>query len=126
MDENQSSVPVTLGGYVKRARERAGFSLRNLEQITDIPKSTLNRLELGQLDNPAPDILHRIAEALELDSEDLFAFVGYRPSKKLPSLAPYLRAKYDLPPDALQRANAAITEILDAYDQEQDGQREAS
>jgi transcriptional regulator with XRE-family HTH domain len=118
MNSDESGSPVTLGGFVKRARERAGFSLRNLEQITGISRTTLNRLELDQLDNLSPSLLNRLAEALELDSNDLFTFVGYRPSKKLPSLAPYLRAKYDLPPEALERAEAALSDILDAYDHE--------
>src|ERR1700690_764322 len=115
MDETQSSAPVTLGGFVSHARERAGLSLRNLEQITGIARTTLNRLELDQLDNPNPNMLHRLANALEPDRNALFAFVGYRPSQKLPSLAPYLRAKYHLPASALAEANEAITEILERY-----------
>ena len=114
MDE--SAAPATLGAFVHQARERAGLSLRNLEAITGISRPTLNRLELDQVDNPSPSMLHRLAEALELNSDDLFAFVGYRPSKSLPSLAPYLRAKYQLPPDAVAEANEALQNILERYD----------
>lgn len=110
--------PSTLGTTIRQARERAGFSLRNLEAIVGVSRQWLNRLEHDDLDNPNPTILHRLAEALELDSDDLFAFVGYRPSDKLPSLTPYLRAKYRLPPAALAEASEAFKDILDKYDRD--------
>ncbi len=105
-----------LGAAIRQARERAGLSLRNLEAITGVSRPTLNRLEHGQIDTPSPTVLQRVAEALELDSDDLFAYVGYRPSEKLPSLAPYLRAKYHLPPDAVAEVSDALRDILDTYD----------
>jgi transcriptional regulator with XRE-family HTH domain len=120
MNSNAAQTPGTLGACVQQARERAGLSLRNLEAITGISRPMLNRLEHDQIDNPNPNILHRLAEALELDSDDLFAFVGYQPSSKLPSLAPYLRAKYDLPPDALAEANDVLQDILEKYDRPQE------
>ncbi len=116
MTLNSEQAPETLGVYIQQARERAGLSLRNLEAITGISRPMLNRLEHDQIDNPSPDVLLRLAEALELDSDDLFAFVGYRPSAKLPSLAPYLRSKYQLPPHAIAEASDALRDILDKYD----------
>src|SRR4051812_15382717 len=117
MDTHNTEPPATLGAYVRQARERAGLSLRHLEAITGISRPMLNRLELDLLDKPSPTVLQRVAEALELDSDDLFAFAGYRPSDKLPGLAPYLRAKYQLPPDALAEASEALHDILAKYDQ---------
>lgn len=116
MDEPAAPVPVTLGTCVRQARERAGLTLRNLEAITGVARNTLHRLERDQLDNPNPTTLRRLADALEVNSDDLFAFVGYRPSANLPSLAPYLRAKYQLPPDAVAEANEALRGILEKYD----------
>src|SRR5690348_18490972 len=101
MTDQPTPIPNTLGSFVRQARERAGLSLRNLEAIVGVSRQLLLRLEHDQLDNPSPALLHRLAQALELDSDDLFAFVGYRPSEKLPSLTPYLRAKYRPPPEAL-------------------------
>jgi transcriptional regulator with XRE-family HTH domain len=119
MTLHSTQEPGTLGGYIQQARERAGLSLRNLEAITGISRPMLNRLEHDQIDNPSPDVLHRLANALELDSDDLFAFVGYRPSTKLPSLAPYLRSKYQLPPNAIAEASEALQGILEKYDEEE-------
>jgi transcriptional regulator with XRE-family HTH domain len=110
--------PSTLGATIRQARERAGFSLRHLEAIVGVSRQLLLRLEHDELDNPSPALLHRLAEALELDSDNLFAFVGYRPSEKLPSLTPYLRAKYRLPPEALAEASEALRDILDKYDRD--------
>ncbi len=116
MDEPAAPAPVTLGRFVRQARERMGFSFRDLAAITGISRPTLQRLELDQLSNPSPTLLHHVAEALELNSDDLFAFAGYRPSEQLPSLAPYLRAKYRLPPHAVAEAHAALQGILEKYD----------
>ena len=113
-----NSLGVTLGVTIRQARERAGFSLRNLEAIVGVSRQALLRLEHDELDNPSPDLLHRLAEALELDSDDLFAFIGYQPSDKLPNLTPYLRAKYQLPPKVLAQASAALRDILDKYDRD--------
>ena len=106
----------TLGAVIRQAREWAGLSLRNLAAITGIPRMTLNHLERDEIDRPNPKLLYTLAEALELHSDDLFALVGYRPSTSLPSLVPYLRAKYRLPPDAMTEATAALQEILAKYD----------
>lgn len=116
MTDHPASNPSTLGACIRQARERAGLSLRNVEAITGVSRSSIDRLERDALEHPNPGMLHRLAEALELNSDDLFAFVGYRPSGKLPSLAPYLRAKYRLPPEALAEANEALQDILDRYD----------
>ena len=119
MNEHDAQPPVTIGTFVRQARERADLSLRNLEAITGIPRAKLNRLEHDQKIDNEPDVLHRLAEALELDSDDLFALAGYRPSEKLPRLTPYLRAMYHLPPKALAAASEALRDILDQYDREQ-------
>ncbi len=118
MTDHPTPTPNTLGAVVRQAREHAGLSLRNLEAIVGVSRQLLLRLEHDQLDNPSPALLQRLAEALELDSDDLFAFVGYRPSEKLPSLTPYLRAKYRLPPEALAEASEALRDILDKYDRD--------
>lgn len=114
---NQPAAPTTLGACVRQARDRAGLSLRNLEAITGISRPMLHRLERDQIDEPSPALLQRLADALELDSSDLFAFIGYQPSSSLPSLMPYLRAKYHLSPEAAAAAHAAVDRIVAQYDQ---------
>ena len=113
----------TLGQLIRQARERAGLSLRNLEAITGISRTMLHRLELDQVYDPSADTLLRLADALELNSDDLFILMGHQPSTDLPSLAPYLRAKYQLPPNALAEAGQALREIFKKYDGARHGTR---
>lgn len=118
----EDQVATSLGAYVRQKRERARLSLRNLEQITGISRAMLSRLENDRIENPDPEVLHKLVSALELDSRDVFAFVGYEPGDSLPSLAPYLRARYGhLPPDAIAEASRRLQELLDEYDKERDG-----
>lgn len=58
-------------------------------------------LEAGRFARPSPEQLSIIARTLEVPLEDLYNLVGYRLPEGLPSLRPYLRAKYDLPPEAI-------------------------
>jgi transcriptional regulator with XRE-family HTH domain len=88
--------PATLGEYLRAAREEAGISQRQLASRVEIHNSYLARLENSENDNPAAELLQRIAEVLEISSTDLLAFIGVKPVEGLPELAPYLRAKYRL------------------------------
>lgn len=90
----------TLGEYIKTNREAAGLSQRQLAARIGIHHSYLARLESGENDSPAAEVLQRIADELEIRSTDLFAFIGVTPPEGLPELAPYLRAKYHLKPAA--------------------------
>lgn len=118
MTDQPTPTPNTLGTTIRQARERAGLSLRNLEAIVGVSRQLLLRLEHDEVDNPSPELLQQLAEALELDSDDLFAFVGYKLSEKLPNLTLYLRAKYQLSPAALTEANEALRDILDKYERD--------
>jgi hypothetical protein len=42
--------------------------------------------------------------------------MGYQPRTDLPSLTPYLRSKYQLPPNGLAEASKALREVLEKYD----------
>lgn len=89
-----------LGEYIRAQRETLGISQRRLAARVGIHHSYLARMEAGGYAQPAPAVLHRIAEALDLDPEDLFALAGHVIPHELPSFAPYLRAKYDIPDQA--------------------------
>lgn len=126
MENTDNDRPVTLGAYIRAARERANFSLRNIEQITGIARNTLHRLEMDEIDKPDARALGALADALEINASDLFALLGITPSRELPSLTPYLRAKYKLPPEAAAEADKRIQEILDRYDHESSSSGRAS
>lgn len=96
--------PTSLGEYIKLNREVAGISQRQLASRIGIHHSYLARLESGENDSPAADVLQRIADVLEISSADLLAFIGVTPPDGLPELAPYLRAKYHLSDADIRRA----------------------
>lgn len=75
--------------------------MRQLAARTGMTPPTVSRLELGQIDSPRPDHLQRLARALDVDIEDLYALAGYLMPEGLPELAPYLRSKYGLPDQAV-------------------------
>jgi DNA-binding XRE family transcriptional regulator len=65
--------PVPLGTYLavgvflhelRKAREKAGLSLTDVEKSTGIDKATLSRLETGKQPNPTVDTLVRYAAAV--------------------------------------------------------------
>jgi hypothetical protein len=59
--------------------------------------------------------LWRLAQALGIDVEDLYLDAGYSDGRGLPGFAPYLRAKYDLPDDAVAQLEAHFRLINEKY-----------
>src|SRR4051794_5326501 len=85
-----------LGSLIKRERERAGMTVRQLADAAGLVPSTVSRLETGFIATPRPEHLQRLAQALGIDVEELYVTVGYLTPGALPELRPYLRAKYGL------------------------------
>jgi transcriptional regulator with XRE-family HTH domain len=78
-----------------------GLSLSDAAEASDLDPSYWNKLENGHYSSPAPKHLSTIAGVLGVAVEDLYGLAGYDIPKRLPSFQPYLRAKYDLPPEAI-------------------------
>lgn len=89
----------TLGTYIRERREALGLSARELARRADI--ADVIRIEQGQIASPRTDTLKAIADVLDVPLSDLLAIGQYLPEDELPTIAPYLRAKYDLPDEAL-------------------------
>ena len=91
---------VRLGDIIRERRQDRGLSLRDLSQVTGIHPSYIGRIEQGLLKRPAPDYVQLLGQALDLPVADLFVLAGYQGAGTLPSLRPYLRAKYGPLPDS--------------------------
>lgn len=98
-----------LGRLLKDARVKAGLSQAQLAETIGISRPFLSQLESGRYLQPAPDILQRIADVLEISREDLYAITGYTFPSGLPGFRAYLHAKYALP-------EAAINELNDYFE----------
>lgn len=106
-----------LGEAIKAQRAHAGYTVRQLAQLSGVTASTVFRLETGQIDAPKLEHLQRLARALDIEVEDFYALAGYLIPEGLPELRPYLRAKYGLP----ERAARQLDEYFQALRGQWDG-----
>jgi transcriptional regulator with XRE-family HTH domain len=90
-----------LGNAIGRHRKAAGLSQLALANKIGVPASTVFRLEKGEFGMPDPEKLARLAEALGIEAEELYALAPY---PQLPEMAPYLRAKYGMSEEAVAEA----------------------
>jgi transcriptional regulator with XRE-family HTH domain len=82
-----------LGSYITKTREAKGLTLRALAETAKVGIGSLSEIENGRR-LARTETLRRIAEALGIDWEDLYALAGYGRPETLPSFMPYLRSKY--------------------------------
>lgn len=83
-----------IGQMLRERREACGLGIRGLEAASGVNISSIISLERGDILTPQPDTLKALAAAMELPVSDLFTVAGWLPAGELPTLRPYLRAKY--------------------------------
>jgi transcriptional regulator with XRE-family HTH domain len=83
-----------LGRLIRQHREERGLGIRGLEAASGVNVSSIVSLERGDILTPQPDTLKSLAAALDVPVSDLFTVAGWLPAGELPTLKPYLRAKY--------------------------------
>lgn len=110
-----------LGGYVKRLRQEQKLSVRGLASKAGLDSGELSRIENGTR-HPRPDKLKALATALDVPLADMFAMAGYTIPYDLPSMAPYLRARYGhLPEETLDAVNDYLERLIDEHGLDLDG-----
>lgn len=105
-----------LGDFVRRGRESRGLSLKDAAAASELDPSYWGKLEAGRYAMPSPLALERVAEVIACGVEDLYALAGYEPSGGLPSFRPYLRARYHLPPEAIDQLEGYFRFLRHQYD----------
>ena len=111
-----------LGRFLKAHRTKLGYSVRALGRMCGFDMTTIMRLEQGAFARPDPDKLKAVAIALELPPAEIFARAGYPVTTDLPSLRPYLRARYgDLPTAAVQEMETYFENLAARYGIDPDG-----
>jgi len=70
-----------LGQFIRKQRESAKLSLRNLSKLAGVSNPYLSQIERG-LRNPSAEILQAIAKALDLSSETLYVRAGILDERK--------------------------------------------
>lgn len=112
---HQDNTTNQLGRYLRAHREDAGLTIRHLASIIGMNHGYLVRLESGEKTNPSADVLHKLADALELDPAELLAFIGITPSSTLPPARVYFRKKYGLSEADARRA----AQLIEQYTKEE-------
>jgi HTH-type transcriptional regulator, competence development regulator len=108
-----SPSPQRLGRELASARQASGRSLRDVAGESDISAAYLQKLERGQVDEPSPRILQRLAAVLQLDYRKLMELAGYDlpPTRVRPEPLAARFAAADLT-ETEQRAVAAFVDHL--------------
>ncbi len=65
------------GQYFKALRESAGFTLRDVEKLTDVSNAYLSQLESGKVKQPSPNTLFKLSEVYNVAYFTLMEKVGY-------------------------------------------------
>lgn len=104
----------TLGEYISDRRVSRGLSLSQAADISGLHLSYWSKLENGMYEAPSPKHLQAIARTLGVAVEDLYGLAGYDIPERLPTFRPYLRAKYELPPEAVSDLERYF-DLLRAY-----------
>ena len=69
----------TLGHHLAAIRNERGFSLRQVEELSNglVSNAYLSQIETGRVRHPSPNILHSLAEVYKADYEQLMKMAGY-------------------------------------------------
>ncbi len=104
-----------LGEFVRRHRKAKHLTMRALADMAGIGHTSVHKIEHGDYGQPAPEKLRRLASGLGVPAEDLYALAGYVIPDRLPDFAPYLRAKFDLPEEAVNQLQQYFQLLLEKY-----------
>ena len=87
MTDNTSRVAKTdntLGKHLAAIRNDRGFSLRDVEELTNklVSNAYLSQIETGKVQQPSPNILHELARVYKASYEQLMEMAGYITPKR--------------------------------------------
>lgn len=69
--------PKLLGSFLRSARQRLGYSLRDVERDIGISNAYLSQLEAGKIKQPAPSVLHRLSEHYQSTYAEVMRLAGH-------------------------------------------------
>lgn len=74
------------GAYIKEIRDRNGYSLKEVEEMTKISASYINRIEKGERNAPSYPIIEKLAQAYNVPVHDLLKSAGLNVESKAKNL----------------------------------------
>jgi transcriptional regulator with XRE-family HTH domain len=99
-----------LGTFITTTRRAAGLTMPELAEKVGVSKGLVFAWEAGEK-TPTPPNLQKLAVALDLDFEDLFALAGFATPAGLPALPIYLRRKLDVSEDEAVKVERYIARL---------------
>ena len=81
MAEQDDSVLVAFGEFVKAQRRLAQVSQRNLARMSGVSDSYLSQIERGNY-RPSPQVVKALAQAFGLKPEQLYTMLGFMDDEK--------------------------------------------
>jgi transcriptional regulator with XRE-family HTH domain len=105
-----------LGTLITRTRERAGKSIRQVAREIDADPSWVLKVERGNAVSPAPELLARLAEALDIDLERIDRITRGHVSGGMPAMRTYFRAAFtDFSDEDIGQIEALVSELRAAH-----------
>jgi len=68
---------MNLGDKIRQLREDAGLTQGQLAAASSVSQGYLSQLENGEVKNPSAAVLLRVAQAINVDADELFEAAGY-------------------------------------------------
>src|SRR2546423_9236575 len=68
---------MNLGDTIRQLREKSGLTQGQLANHSSVSQGYLSQLENGEVKNPSAAVLLRVAQAMHVDSDELFEAAGY-------------------------------------------------
>jgi transcriptional regulator with XRE-family HTH domain len=91
------------------------LTFQDLAELSGLHYSYWSKLESSQIKSPAPKYLRIIAKTLDVPISDIYALSDYAMPENLPGFQPYLRAKYNFPPEAVAQLEGYFRFLRDYY-----------
>ena len=102
MKRLQQTDVTAIATMLREARLQSRLTAREVARRAGVDVGSVTRIELGQIAQPTRDVLTAIGGVLGISAADLFTAADWLPTNELPTLRPYLRAKYrELPANAV-------------------------
>jgi transcriptional regulator with XRE-family HTH domain len=99
-----------IGAYIRRQREGAEVSLRQLAKVAGISNPYLSQLERG-LRKPSAEILAQIATGLRISAEALYVRAGILEPREYSPVLDAVTAD----PDLSERQKQVLTDIYESF-----------
>ncbi|HJT29531.1 MAG TPA: helix-turn-helix transcriptional regulator [Pyrinomonadaceae bacterium] len=74
---------LTLGEFLRKARNKAGLSLRDVEEETNVSNAYLSQLESEKIKQPSPVVLHKLSKLYGVAYAGIMELAGYPVPKPL-------------------------------------------